>query len=383
MSYWAQHGYGKSDKLQAVAEKGLLTGVILSPADEDSGSLRATSEQVRSQEAQTLIDPQLYVHSIRGGTARCHESHGLDFGELSWFMTPSEIEAHVRAVRDANAAVGTSAVIAPSPYQASFGDVWTPLSLQYGSTMLQETDQPVYLSIIAEDVAFADWGQTQDYLDALTTLDVAGVYLVVGHSGRSYPFTWEAGRLANTLRAIHILAEYNRYDVIWGYADIAGLAGLAAGASGAATGWYHSLRMWSTSKWIPQSGGRQANPRFFVRNLLSPLEANGEAVSVARTGLATEVFSSDEERDRFRRELPWGIADSWKQHMTSVAEVFSDLDASADASDRVATVLDSISDALALLSQVEAAGAALSPSHRSRLQALREGLVLFADTESL
>jgi hypothetical protein len=141
--------------------------------------------------------------------------------------------------------------------------------------------------------------------------------------------------------------------------------------------------MWSTSKWIPQSGGRQANPRFFVRNLLSPLEANGEAVSVARTGLATEVFSSDEERDRFRRELPWGIAESWKQHMTSIAEVFSDLDATADASDRVATVLGAISDALTLLSRVEAAGAALSPSHRSRLQALREGLILFADAEDL
>jgi len=383
MNYWAQHGYGKSDKLQAVAEKGLLTGVILSPADEPKESLRATGEQLRSLDVQTMIDPQLYVHSIRGGTARCHESHGLDFGELSWFMTPSEIEGHVRAVRDANAAVGTSAIIAPSPYQASFGDVWTPLSLQYGSTMLQETDQPVYLSIIAEDVAFADWGQTQDYLDALTTLDVAGVYLVVGHSGRSYPFTWEAARLANTLRAIYILTEYNRYEVIWGYADIAGLAGLAAGASGAATGWYHSLRMWSTGKWIPQSGGRQANPRFFVRNLLSPLEASGEAVSVARTALATEVFSSDEERDRFRRELPWGIADSWKQHMTSVAGVFSDLDASADASNRVAVVLDEISDALALLGQVEAAGAALSPSHRSRLQALSEGLALFAEAESL
>jgi hypothetical protein len=329
------------------------------------------------------MDPQLYIHTIRGSVARCHESHGLEFGELSWFMAPSEIEAQVRSVRDANVEMGTPAVIAPSPYQATFGDVWTPISLQYGRAMLQETDQPVYLSLIAEDAAFADWDQTQAYLDALTTLDAAGVYLVVGHSGRTYPFTWEADRLANVLRVIHILAEYNRYDIVWGYADLAGLAGLAAGASGAATGWYHSLRMWSPSKWIPQTGGRQANPRFFVRNLLSPLDAAGEAVSVARTNLGGQVFSDDGMQDHFSHDLAWGIADSWIQHMMSIAELFAELNVATEVSDRVNAVLDLVSEALALLGGTEEAGAALSPSHRSRLESLRDGLRLFAEAEGL
>jgi hypothetical protein len=182
---------------------------------------------------------------------------------------------------------------------------------------------------------------------------------------------------------IHILAEFNRYDLIWGYADLGGLAGLAAGASGAATGWYHSLRMWSPSKWIPQTGGRQANPRFFARSLLSPLDASGEAVSVARTSLATQVFPDGDLRGHFQRDLPWGIADSWMQHMTSIAELFSDLDVTAGTSDRVAAVLAAVSEALALLREAEAAGAALSASHRSRLESLRDGLTLFADAEGL
>lgn len=383
MTYWAQHGYGKSDKLQVVADRGLLTGVILSPADEDHASLQATGAQLQSRGSQIMMDPQLYIHTVTGGVARCHESHGLEFGELSWFLAPSDIEAQVRSVLEANVEVGTPAVIAPSPYQATFGDVWTPISLQYGRAMLQETDQPVYLSLIAEDAAFADWDQTQAYLDALTTLDAAGVYLVVGHSGRTYPFTWESDRLANVLRVIHILAEYNRYDLVWGYADLAGLAGLAAGASGAATGWYHSLRMWSPGKWIPQTGGRQANPRLFVPNLLSPLDAAGEAVSVARTNVADQVFSDDGIRDHFRQDMAWGIADSWIQHMTSIAELFSELDMENEASDRVAAVMDSVSVALELLGEAEHAGAALSPSHRSRLESLRDGLMLFAEAEGL
>jgi len=42
-----------------------------------------------------------------------------------------------------------------------------------------------------------------------------------------------------------------------------------------------------------------------------------------------------------------------------------------------------VTEALDLLGNAEAAGAALSPSHRSRLESLRAGLNLFAEAEGL
>ena len=150
MTFWAQHGYGKGSKLDEPASAGRLSGVVLSPGDEPRDNLGSTLDGLRASDVEALIDPQLYVHTIQGAVARCHEDHGIDFGEISWFVSPAEMEDQVEAILAANQAVGTQAVIAPVPYQASFGDVWTPISLQYGRATLAATDQPVYLSIVAE-----------------------------------------------------------------------------------------------------------------------------------------------------------------------------------------------------------------------------------------
>jgi len=43
LSFFAQHGYGKSDKLDVLADRGVLGGVILSAADESVDALRGTT----------------------------------------------------------------------------------------------------------------------------------------------------------------------------------------------------------------------------------------------------------------------------------------------------------------------------------------------------
>ena len=383
MTFWLQHGYGKAEKLQAVARTGLLTGVVLSPADEERSTLESTVVTARTWGADLLLDPQLYVHTIAGAAARCHESHGLHFGDISWFVSPGEIEAQVRAVVLANQNLGIDRIIAPSPYQASFGNVWTPLSLQYARATVDSTDYPVYISLVADDSAFSDWEQTLTYLNALTTLDAAGVYLIVGTSGKTYPLLWEPDRLANILRVVYTLAEFNQYDVLWGYSDIAGILGLAAGASGASTGWYNSLRIWTPEKWIPQSGGRQATPRIFVEPLLSAIERNSEGVSIARTRIGTRVFPDPDERKSLSDIDPWGIRDSWEQYLMAMAQLHQSVDQSSSVSDRIMDFRQSLEDAVALLADVRAAGADVAPAHASRLTAIIEAIDTFATAEDL
>ena len=383
MTYWIQHGYGKADKIDRLARSDLLAGVILSPADEENSTLASTVVTSRLQGIDLLLDPQLYIHTITGAVARCHSSHGLEFGEISWFVSPEEIAHHCQAVVTLNQDLGISRVVAPSPYLASFGDVWTPLSLQYARATIDMSEAPVFLSLVAEDAAFADWDSTLRYLDALTTLNVAGIYLIVGTSARGYPVQWDSERLTNVLRAIYTLAELNHYNVIWGYSDIAGVLGVAVGASGAATGWYHSLRRWTTDKWMPKRGGRQANPRIFVEQLLSSIEWNSEAVNIARLRDSSRVFPDEELRRRLRNEDRWSIVESWNQHLLAMAELHLAIDRESGISVRVAAFRERLGDALSLHEDLAAAGAALSPTHAGCLRALLEAIDSFAHAEGL
>jgi hypothetical protein len=386
MTFWIQHGYGKADKIARLVAAGLVTGgVLLSPADEERGALSATVQGLRQSGTRCLVDPQFYVHSIQGAQARCHESNGLEFGEVSWFVSPREMEHHVSATVALSRDLGLTEYIAPAPYLTSFNDVWAPITLQYSRAFVDAAGaRDTFVSVVAEDAAFADWDATARWLDALTTLDCHGIYLVVGHAGRTYPFAWEPDRLANVLRVVYALAELNEYAVIWGYADVVGLAGLAAGAGGIATGWYHSLRMWTPQKWIPQTGGRQANPRVFLSPLLSPLEAIGEATSAARSSLGPDAFSDGALLTRFREGDPaWGVTDAWYQHMEALARIVRTVRAEDSILDRVAVVDGQLEVAEGLLARLAAAGVAVAPGHRTRIDVLRRGLAMFANQERI
>jgi len=63
MKLYAQHGYGKSDKIDRAFEGGLLDGVIFGPNNEKPESLRDCVERFSnlSPKPDLLIDPQLYV----------------------------------------------------------------------------------------------------------------------------------------------------------------------------------------------------------------------------------------------------------------------------------------------------------------------------------
>lgn len=383
MSYWAQHGYGKSNKLEVLGEQGLLAGAILSPADEEADQLAVTAASVRAHGARALMDPQLYIHTIPGGTARCHETHGIDFGQQTWLLTATDVQSQVQAIVAANDRVNTDAVIAPSPYLPNIGGRWDTLSFQYAQATLQEADKSVLVSLVAENLAFTDWENVIAYLDALTTLDASGVYLIVGHAGGTYPPIWNQDLLCNVLRTIYILAELNDYEVIWGYADLPGLAGLAAGATGAATGWFHALRMWSPNKWIPQTGGRSPHPRYFSIPLLSSLDVAGEVLSVAGTSISGEVVPDTDLLQRLADGDQLDLPTSRLQHMTAIAEVLHEVDVSLEPSDRVDSVLTRISGALNLFEEATQAGATLAPAHRSRLRAIRIALESFAEAEDL
>jgi len=274
--FYIQHGYGKSTKIDDVIARGEVHGVILSPGHEDAATLESTAAAYAGAGLDVLVDPQAYIYSTRPkGTLRFHSRNGVDLSKMSWAGSATSVLADISKVEELGLRLGLSAkLIAPSPYHASFGDYWMPTALQYARTAASEWHSRDVLATIAiSQDALADWAVVEEWLDAATTLDVFGFYLVVSRSDTSYPpVAWNPRLLANLLRVIHTLSVVNGFEVIWGYSDIDGLLGLAAGANGMAAGWSYSLRQFSIDRYnTERGGGAQPIPRIFASEFLSAM----------------------------------------------------------------------------------------------------------------
>lgn len=384
-SFWVQHGYGKSDKIERLYQAGLLGGVLLSPADEEPPALQATLES--TPDVEVLLDPQTYVYSIPGGTARCHNAHGLDIPNLNWGMPASEVEALVRGVIAANDRLGVTDLIAPTCVQRSLNDVWTSLALQMARTTLDVVggQRRVFVSSVIEESALANWEDVANWLDVATGLDADGFYVVVDRVGQgSYPSMWNASHLTNLLRLVYSLSQLNEYEVLAGYSDIEGILQIAAGASGSAAGWFYSLRSFSDSKWQPSSGGRQPNPRAFAVGLLTTLLGVGEGENVARSELGAEAYPDEGVRTALSNNPEgWSLTESWSYHLGALALVVNDVAQQNPISARLDAVETRLRDAHGRLVTLENQGVPFSGSYRQRLETFRSALDAFRTLEGV
>ena len=378
MTLYAQHGYGKSDKLGVLADAGAIAGVILSPADEPADALRVTAQGMAARKIETLLDPQTYVYCIPDASARCHFESGLDFGPIFWgSITSAEVAAHVDAVLAANISVGTTGpIIAPTPLQGGFTDLWLPLAMQYANTTAAKAGgRAVLASVVVEEDGLGDWAAIERWLDVVTTLDVAGFYLIVGRRA-GYPAAWDQARLASLLRIVYRLRVINDYRVVVGYSDISGLTATAMGADGVASGWSYRQRHFNSQRWVPKKGGQQASPRVTSGPLLSTLLAQGEMDSVARSSLAAQVLPDAALVSRLAaRADSWTNPDAQLQHLGVLGRLVLEVEAAGDVSARLDYLSASITEARRLMAALARAGVALSASHTTALANMGTGLL--------
>ncbi|MEX0834067.1 MAG: hypothetical protein WD276_09405 [Actinomycetota bacterium] len=385
MTLWVQHGYGKGQKIAELLSSGSIGGVILSPADEDVSALSSTTESLVAQAVPVLIDPQTYVWSIPGGSARHHDSHGLEVPGFHWSIPASDTQAVVEAVLQVNRNLGVSAILSPTCIQRGIEDPWTPLALQLARTTieLKEKDETILVSLVLDEAALSNWEPIENWLDILTTLSADGFYIAVSRTA-SYPATWEPSRLQNLLRVVYRLSVVNEYRVVLGYSDIDGLASLSAGAEAIASGWYYTLRAFSESKWGPSSFGRQANPRVLLATLLSPVVADHEGQDIAASSMSTAVIPDDALRARLAGTTTWGTADAWGQHLSELRALADEIEASGTSTpERAQHLLTRIDSARGHLQQLRDSGLVLDASYTSFLNSMQSAVAGFLMEENL
>lgn len=302
MALFAQHGYGKSDKIERGLNNGNLTGVILSPRDEKPERM---SEYIRSLRvnypaAHILFDPQFYASTITPVKDGCLSNYPYYSSGLvrSHFITPSDLTKYVRETIDYQVNLGVTRLISPTVIFDDFRDPWSQISLslaseskQYYSTLGNDVP-PLLISIAFNENALRGIEALNEFLDILSLTDAAGFYIIVRRNTNQYSSQIDPQIMENLLYLAYILSEINGYEVVFGYTDYISVPLHAVGISASSCGWFNGLRQFSLSRFQPSTGGRAPRPRYSTEALLNTILIIPELDTINALGLINSVAAN-------------------------------------------------------------------------------------------
>ena len=357
MTILAQHGYGKSDKIERGIEDGSIQGVILSPRDEQSTNLADFLDSLPS-DVERLVDPQLYVGTIlnaRDGKLSQYRHYAENLTPASFSL--GAIGEFVRNTLDWQGGLNVSSVVSPTVIVDAFSNRWAQIAMMLAQETVNQhsSRNPLLVSLVIGEEALREVGLVDAWLDELTQLDVNGFYLVVRRSLEDYRQQYDPDILASLLRVCYSLAEVNEYRVFVGYSDMVTLLLHAVGVTGTGAGWYSNLRQFGLRRFQPVTGGRQPRPRYTSRPLLNSIYMT-ELDVIYNSGRVTDVLSGTIYDGRFNsnvnpENVGWPAPDAALHHWSVLSDITQAISGTT-VSDRLDSVRNLAEQALALYAQV-------------------------------
>jgi hypothetical protein len=298
----AQAGYGRGNKIHTALGQDLVGGVILSPKDERRDRLEQCVSELRSEyaDATIIFDPQFYATTVsvpRDGRLPEYDYYA-DHAPLSRTQfTPRQITRYVTSCLNyQNNLRDLSYILSPSVLFDDFRDSWSQIALNMAEASIDchgglTNAAPLLVTVVTSELALRNATGLGEFLDALSSLDVTGFYLLVNRSGSGYQPAMDVRAMENLMYFVHVLANLNEYQVIVGYSDWLGFLLHAVGASATATGWHQSLRQFSMARFEPTGGGRRPRKRYSSTPMLSNPLIVPELDDIFRAGLLNSVLS--------------------------------------------------------------------------------------------
>ena len=343
MTILAQHGWGKTGKIETGMANGFLGGVIMSPCNETPANLESCLSSLPS-EVERLVDPQLYIGTLpnpRSNQFRKYPHYCRNPTPAAF--NAAEIQRLVSATLDWQYRLNVTAVLSPTVVIDDLDGQWALTS----SMLAQETvarhnqDKPLLISLVVEEAALRQRRLLNQWLDELTQLDVDGFYLVVKRSSDSYSQRYEVQALTSLLYLCYSLAELNQYAVYLGYTDMATLLMHAVGVTATASGWYGSLRQFTFRRLLPATPSRRARSRYSSLPLFNSIMMT-ELDGIYEGEMIADVLSNTPFDVRFQgntnpENAAWPDDDSWLHHWC-VLDAISRLAVGNSVSDRLDAV---------------------------------------------
>jgi hypothetical protein len=326
----AQVGYGRGKKVHDGLNEGLIDGAILSPKDETRDRLEDCVTELRQQHPKAIImmDPQFYVTTLsvpRAGRLPDYEYYKDNAGLSRTQFSPRQIEGYVEACLDyqQQSLQGVSYIVSPNILFDDFRDSWSQIALNMAEGAVEHHDTmddppPLLVSIVLSEVALRNTTALAEFLDAVSSLEVDGFYVLVHRNSSSYELAMEPGAMRNLMYLVYVLARLNDYEVYVGYSDWIGAFLHAAGATGTATGWHQSLRQFTMARFEPAEGGRRPRKRYSSAPLLSAPLIQPELEDIFRAGGIGNVLTGSD-HDAILRGGPAAGALRWTDPISCLA----------------------------------------------------------------
>lgn len=251
MSLYLQHGHGKSTRITDAYSDGSTSGVVFSPRNEKLDKLQAYIAELRSAGTfELMLDPQFHISTVSPPKDRYLPD---DYGYYQAGRTPRDftgarrIQRYALETLDFQHAIDLDRLLGPTVMISTFSDRWTQIALQLADASVDHhgkmsSPKPLLLSFVICETAFDSRTEVDQFLDELTTWDVAGFYICIVRDEATYTQKFDPDRCAHLMYATYVLGELNDFEVVFGYSDYLGLPLRAAGASAFASGWSQSLR---------------------------------------------------------------------------------------------------------------------------------------------
>jgi hypothetical protein len=370
MSFFVQHGYGKSDKLDQAFKNGYADGVIIGPRHEKPEKLESCVAELAATypNIKRLVDPQFYISLFspaNDGKLPEYDYYepGLGVGTLA---KPKELEKRVKGTLDFQTGLDLSYLVSPTVQFGSFDDslYQSALALGYESLAYHDklkTPSPLLVSFVLSEEALAADEPVDRWLDEITQDDwtAAGFYLIVARQEDGYSQKFEPDRLARLLYAIHVLTRINGFEVHVGYADYLGLLCRAAGATSFASGWFQTQRRFQRRAFLQRRpGGQQPKSRYSSGPLLNTVLFD-ELQAISDIGKLQDVLSGVELDAELSagadpQSVEWTAAISSLQHWQTLSKL--DREAPSKPKPALAHWIDRIEGAIGLYLELGASG---------------------------
>ncbi len=330
MTLLAQVGYGRSDKIQTGIQAGSISGAILSPRDEDPAKLASFVQTLRNTNPAStiLFDPQFYAATIvspRDQYLSKYPYYSQASGLNRTQFKPKEVNKYVSDCLDyqTNSLPDLTYQISPSVLFEDFRDSWSQIALSMAESAIDKASYPhkLLISLIISEQAFKSSDALDEFLDALSSLEVGGFYILICRNVNGHPCNFDSSILHNIMYLTYVLGAINDYKVFFGYTDWYGALLMAAGAHSVATGWWQNLRNFSLTRFLPTSGfARRPKKRYPSTPLLSSTLFIPELEGINSLGWLSQVLSGITQDHVFNGVTPVEAEQNWSDETYCLAQ---------------------------------------------------------------
>ena len=379
MPLLAQCGYGRSNKIELGLQAGSISGVILSPRDEGRERLESFQAELRRNvpASTVLFDPQFYAATLpnaRDGNLAEYPYYTNNSGLSRNQFRPRQIQEYVGACLDyqVKSLPGVTYLISPSVSFDDFRDSWSQIALSMAEASIdhcaeQNIATPLLVTIVLSESSLRDPAKMNEFLDTLSALEVAGFYLLIQRNSTTLTPAMDVGSMSSLLYFVYVLAALNDFKVVIGYSDWMGFLFQAVGATMCASGWHNSLKQFTLSRFLPQTGGRRPRKRYSSLPLLSCPLIVPELEDVYRAGLLQSVLTGGKNDPILRNgpargEAEWSDAISCLAHWESLSRLYATVEALPTIPARLVTATKLIRAAESAYTRLNASNIYFEPS---------------------